>query len=322
MKVWVPKLKIIESKDELLLPVGVKGRYKLATLGRYGRRRESAWFDNLILDAGLERFGNSNATHNTCVVGTGTTAPVVTDTQLETLLVSASSIQSAVNATLSSSPYGARKTWTYEFATGIAEGNLTEVGVGWGAAALFSRALIEDAGGAPTTFTVQADEILRVTYELTAYPPLADLAGSVDISGVNHNTVMRGAGVSGAGWRLSPTGNQFTFQLGTGGQNGFDHIAYDGALGAITGTPAGSFDEASFRSNIAYTPGNLYSDYSVNYGLDQANFGGGISAIMTDMAQSGTGARMRFQCSYDPAIPKDNTNVLTLNFRHSVARTP
>ena len=322
MKIWVPKFKILEPKCAPIISTGVKGRFRLAAIRHDGLCRETDWFDNLVLDAGVDRHGTDSDTHSVCAVGTGTTAPTVADTQLEVFLASTTTAPSTVEATLADSPYGVWKTITFEFGAGVAQGNLTEVGIGWAAAALYSRALIEDAGGAPTTFTVQADEILRVTYELTAYPPLADAAGTVDISGVTHDFVLRPRSVNNSGaWRMSTLSTR-TFYLGRGGSASSSHRAYDGAIGLITEGPSGNSGFSNGRASATYTPGTNFRDYSVIWGLDHGNLPGGISAVSTEAAESGSGARQEFQCSYSPAIAKDATKVLTLNFRHSVARAP
>ena len=72
------------------------------------------------------------------------------------------------NTTTAPYYYGGRITW--RFGQGIAAGNISEVGLGWGNSNLWNRALIKDANGNPTTITVLSDEYLDVVSEIRVYP--------------------------------------------------------------------------------------------------------------------------------------------------------
>ena len=155
-----------------------------------------AEFDNLILDAGLNRLGTGGVA-NCCQVGTGTSAPAVTDTTLQAYLVGTSTIQAdSAQSYVAGPPAYVTMSRTFRFGTGVAAGNLTEVGVGWATASgsLFSRARIVDGGGSPTTISVLSDETLDVVYTLRAYVP-ADATGSVTLAGTSYGYTMRWAGV-------------------------------------------------------------------------------------------------------------------------------
>src|SRR5690606_16896989 len=169
-------------------------------------RRETPWFNNLILDQGLNQIGGSfnGSTLNNAFVGTGNAAPNVGDTQLQSLLATSNSILSVSASTSAVSPYGASKTWVFRFNAGVAAGNLAEVGVGNAATLLFSRALIQDDLGNPTTFPVAGDEVLDVTYQLTYFPPLDDVLGTIEITGSgNHDFIWRASQVGNAsGWGM------------------------------------------------------------------------------------------------------------------------
>lgn len=320
MKIWIPRAKIIEPKREICLPMRISGRFKLRAVGPLGVRRESRWFDNLILDAGLDRIGASATTHTLCAVGTGSNTPTTSDTQLQSLVATTNTIQSAINATASSSPYYARKTWMYRFGQGDAEGNLAEVGVGWGSNTLFSRALIVDSEGEPTTFTVLSDEFLDVAYQLTCFAPLVDVEDTIDISGASHDIVMRAANASNSSTGLSlSTLAEVTSFAGGGKTNNSDHRAYDGSIGTITGAPSGTSEQSGGAVNGTYSSGNFSRDYTVTWGLPNGNLTGGISAVSSRMC-SDSSAQMLFQCSFDPVIDKDEAKILTLTFRHSWAR--
>ncbi len=89
---------------------------------------------------------------STCMVGSGNAAPAETDTALQAR-ASTSNINVQSNNSNVSPRYGWRRR-TFRFAAGAAAGNLSEVGVGWTTTAVFSRALILDGSGNPTTITV------------------------------------------------------------------------------------------------------------------------------------------------------------------------
>ncbi|GAG45715.1 unnamed protein product, partial [marine sediment metagenome] len=104
-------------------------------------------------------------------------------------------------------PYYGSQTRTWRFDEGDAAGILAEAGIGRGncnidGSDLWSRALIKDGAGDPTTIEVTANEWLDVSYQLRLYPGhLIDDTGSVLISGQSHDYVMRSSLVtSGATW--------------------------------------------------------------------------------------------------------------------------
>lgn len=135
--------------------------------------KETEEFHNLVLDTGLQRMG-LGAWGTRCLVGTGNSSPVVSQTQLDNTLVGTNTVQAtilSVNTTTKPYYYSIQK--TYRFGEGVAAGNLTEVGLGWplsGQNPCWNRALIKDANGNPTTLTVLPDEFLDVTVDIRIYP--------------------------------------------------------------------------------------------------------------------------------------------------------
>ena len=78
------------------------------------------------------------------------------------------------------SPYYRWAKVTWRFGQGVAAGNISEVGLGWGNSNLWNRALIKDANGNPTTITVLSDEYLDVVSEIRDYPTLSS-SGSFNL---------------------------------------------------------------------------------------------------------------------------------------------
>ncbi len=327
-RIWIPRAKVLEAKRELVLPFGIRGRYKLTARPRHhlaSFRRETPWFNNLILDQGLNQiggnFGGSNL--NNAFVGTGNTAPNVGDTQLQSLIATSNSILSVSASTSAVSPYGASKTWVFRFNAGVAAGNLAEVGVGNNATSLFSRALIQDDQGNPTTFPVAGDEVLDVTYQITYFPPLADVLGTIEITGSgNHDFIWRASQAGNAnGWGItvgSGVGPATNIAIIGIGSNSYQ--AFSGAIGEITGTPAGTSSTGPNTAFSAYTNGNFYRDVSPTFSLTQGNVVGGIMSIGFIAGVSSANARTSWQCQFDPVIEKDSSKTLNMSYRISWTR--
>lgn len=143
------------DKPILELHTEVEGWFKFEAISEDGTRRVLAdWFPNLITDQGLNQMGTLATWLNACQVGSGSTVPAVSDTQLVTRVAGTTTIQSTVQGIQSTPPYYASRTRTYRFAAGVATGTLSEVGVGTTATVgnLYSRALILDGAGNPTTY--------------------------------------------------------------------------------------------------------------------------------------------------------------------------
>lgn len=71
---------------------------------------------------------------------------------------------------------------------GVAAGNLSEVGMGWGNSNLWNRALIKDINGNPTTITILSDEYLDVVSEIRIYPT-PSVSGSFSLLDKNGNLI-------------------------------------------------------------------------------------------------------------------------------------
>lgn len=321
-RVWTPKFRTLEVWDPIQRTARVEGFYRMHAVKRDGvtRARSSEWFHNLIVDTGMDQLATTFSPISHCQVGTGNTAPAVGDTSLVAEIAETSTIQSGTQTENASSPYDIRVSRTYRFGQGAAEGNLAEVGVGT-ATILFSRELIRDGMGSPTTFPVASDEYLDVEYEIIVYPPLVDDTDTITVTNSgSHDTTMRAAGINSGGgaWQLKSGGIFEATQADNYA------VAYDGALGSVTGSPSGTSD-AGASSALSYTPGNFYRDAQHSYGLNEANFGTGILSVQSRFGNSQSvsvsqRSTLRFQCEYDPVISKTSADTLTLTFRCAWAR--
>ncbi|MGL4577103.1 MAG: hypothetical protein ACRCV9_20115 [Burkholderiaceae bacterium] len=287
--------------------------------GRLELVRETGWFDNLITNFGLNNIGKNTALGTNCRVGTGSTAPAFTDTQL-VAQIAFTTTATGPSLVLAGAPdYQSTYSVTYEFAQGSVVGNIAEIGVGSAStgANLFSRALIVDGVGSPVAIPVTAIQILRVTYRLSMYPALADATGTVSIGGVSYNYISR---LCDRGLARSPVPNGIIFQ-------GRFANFYDGDIGAVTAiTPSGATAAASVSAFDAYVDGNFYLQFSASLSIAQGNFSGGIRSARIEITNGGNSAvslkdQIRFgSVATDATIPKTSTNQLSLPFRFSWAR--
>ena len=306
--------------------VGIEGWFTLRAVRRSGRVvrerkfRTSASFHNLITTLGMNRFGNepSGNVYRYCHVGTGTATPAFSDTQLATFLANVTDNYPGESRTNSGSPdyYSALAIkWTSAIGA-LGNNNLTEVGVSGQNTngLLFSRELIRDSGGDPTSFPIADDEQLEVIYELRMYPKLTDTEATITIGATSYDTVTKPLAVNSSTW-WGPVG------VGSGYVNselrtGFDGCrVFEGDPVDITGdvnSIADSLGEASSVLADSYVNDTFYRNLSAVYDISTGN--GNIKT-----AQFRFGCAM-FQTSYDPVIVKDNTQVLTLRQRIAWAR--
>lgn len=297
-------------KYEINIGATLKGFFKMVAVRPDGNKRVLAdWFPNLILDSGLNFIGTVNYV-SACQVGTNNTAPVVGDTTLHAFLVGTVTVLSNTSSAQPSAPYYSKSIICYEFGVGVAAGNLSEVGVGpTSGGPLFSRALILDGGGSPTTITVLGDEILHVFYELRCYAPTVDGGGVVNISGTDYTVVTRASDVTNwsGPWE----------KAGTPADNPLFMKAYQGPLGAITVAPSGTNSTAiPGVTSAAYVNNSLQLDMSAEWNITTGNLAGGVGAfeITTTLG--------KYKGSFVPAIPKDALSVLDLTVRVAWARHP
>lgn len=276
--------KIIAPENTLILPkIGIAGRYRLRT-HKYKSGKlhyDTGWFDNVITDVGLVDWWGSvglgafddwgSMCAGNCV-GTGNTTPTTSDTQLAAFRADGGARSNGTGysgfdttgyvAAASPLPaywYG-RASWQYN--TGAASGNLTEIGVypgnpGGGAVApyynghLFSRALIVDANGNPTSITVLSDEILTVTWELRFYLDLTDHAFTFNLNG---------SPVTGVYRMYQASTQRAQYASSATRSDGYSITAYSGDIvSALTGTPGGNLGSV-FNNNTGITLNNFTND--------------------------------------------------------------
>lgn len=152
--------------------------------------KETDWFKNIVLDTGLNQM-SVGIWIDRVRVGSGNSTPAASQTQLDNTIASTNAIQDSGSVTKQTtiSPYYVAAKRTYRFAEGVAAGNISEVGCGWGNGLdLWNRALVKDLNGDPTTITVLSDEFLDVIVEVRFYPTQS-FSGSFNLLNKTGQTV-------------------------------------------------------------------------------------------------------------------------------------
>jgi len=301
------------------MEVGVKGFYKLIKSRDKECKDityESGWMPNLITDAGMDYLSTNYLMaygYWDILVGADNTPPAVTDTALGTLIARGTRPTYLENGVDSVNDYG----WyrhTVQFGEGEAAGNIAEVGFTFNHGGistdqgndLFSRALVVDGGGNPTTITVLSNEFLTVVYEVRTTIMSTDINATVDIdedgTPVSRNVVIRAnGGTSTDYWAaINPVGygmvrsdagvSLLDYQIGQGG-------SYQGTVSAS-----------------AYTQGSFNRDLTLFWGINESN----VSVDFIGLRQTLCGSSWKM--SFNPAIVKDNTKELSITFNISWAR--
>ncbi|MCU7962422.1 hypothetical protein L5M28_07495 [Shewanella sp. SW32] len=176
--------------SELNIAAKLYGKFKFVITHANGSKTESNEFDNLILN---NAFNNSQANNfGICAVGTGTTAPDVTDTALVNQVGSVSAIgtSAAVATTWVGTLATVGRKNTYSFTAGAIVGNISEVAIydtSVSTARILVRTLVKDLSGDPTTIPLTAGDQLSVEYTLFVEIETRPAPQILTINGVDYS---------------------------------------------------------------------------------------------------------------------------------------
>lgn len=283
--------------------IGLSGRYTIEKRNAAGEVVQTLEFDNLITDAGLERWGTAGVIDR-CYLGSGSAAPLVTDTTLAAPLGSTTTTTTpptdvSNNTTRTRTVY---KTW--RFGPGVCTGSVREVGVGW-VGGLWSRALVVDGNGNSQTIEKLADETLDVTYAVQVQHPATDATGVVDIGGVAYSWTARPQ-------QLSESFSLFSEGWGQWQYKGYAN-SYSGGLTAVgSGAPSVSLGSSSYTRDAAlpYAPGSKQRGLKLVFEL---NSGNGLIRTIAYAHQTSHPYGVWIQVEFTPPIPKLATQELTIS---------
>lgn len=298
----------------------VAGFYQFTVRDKDGNiKQETPWFKNLITNGGLDYMGMDIFYLKYCQVGTSNKTPSFSDSKLINRIGGTSKETSYSATAASASPYYLSVKKTFRFEAGEATGNIAEVGVGWeSTGSLFSRALVVDGSGNPTTITVLSDETLDVSYEFRYYVYEQDVTGTIVIDGTTHSWTARAAhaDTAGADWSVDERG--MTIWLSEANIGAMSYVyptAFTGAIGSITEYPSGTgMNTYATITNQTYVPGTYTGTGTITIGLDYCNDTSGVGAIRF---RFGIGV---YQIGFTPNIMKTKDDILTLSFTHSWGR--
>jgi hypothetical protein len=302
--------------------IRVGGEYRVKVIRAGLPVKDTGWMPNIVTNIGLDRLLSRTVNPtNICRVGTGSSTPVATNSALDSQIGSQGSASYA-SLNEGTPNYQTLITATYTFTLGAVVGNITELGVGatTSGADLFSRALILDGGGAPTTISVTAADQLIVVYRFRYYPPLTDNVVVVNLSGTNYTITGRVANIGTAGF-ASILNNVSTSLAELLGITNGSVRGTGSTLGAITASPTGGTLVSSATSDalVAYTTGTFFRDWTYTVSAASGNSTGGIKTLFLSGANTNG---LDYQYDFNPILPKDATKQLVLTFRTTVARYP
>lgn len=286
---------------------------KLEIRGADGQlKQETDWFDNLVLNQGLNMMA-TQSWFNACRVGTGNSTPSENQTGLDSLLATTTTVVSEVNGGVAAAPYYKWTRKTFRFSAGAAAGNISEVSVcgdNYPNITSWNRALIKDANGNPLTKTVLPSETLDVIVEMRMHIDHADKTGIIDFGGgVVRNYTMRPMGIN------SMKGNAnhkhgLAFSIPTGRFA----ACYTGGIGSITSEPSGKigYTNASHTTH-GYTQDSFKLKCTSKF--DQGVATGSIESMSIQWPNA-----CFYQLEFDSPITKTATHELSITTEISWGR--
>lgn len=281
---------------------------------------ESGWFNNLVLDSGLNRM-SVGTWIDRCCVGTSNNTPLATQTSLGGFVASTTTKKSTTGSrNTSTTPYYWSSTVTWSFATGVATGNLSEVGLGWADTNLWNRALILDSSGNPTTITVLADEYLDVIAEVRIYPA-DNFSGSfnrLDKTGAvigTHTYTGRCLMLSDGGFHAGVT------TVGMNGAAGGACGLFSGAINSITAIPSENIGYyGSTRVTNTYPTARSITAVITLVPADAVATHQTITMCHGSCLMSPSNNPNGYQIQISPAIVKTSLQSMTYTFSFSWSR--
>lgn len=305
-------------------------RCKLYDLNR-NLKYDSGWFPNLITDQGLIRMGNeaSGGWAGELNVGSGSTAPAITDTSLAAWMFNNTASYDSNLTTPSAPDWEIWTTIVSRLDPGEATGTIREVGAQDidtnPNVNITTRALLG------TPIVKNSDQFLDIYYKFWRYPDTVDRTGTINIEGTNYDYIVRGADYGDTHQDVGNFASHYTTSkigLRTGSSNvcSASDIATIDTAPATTGitNPWSDSPLSSFVShnNSATNP---YNDWTIGWALDYGI--GNIRSFYIREDGHGNSAGRGFQIRIgqsvgDGPLVKNNTQELYLNFRCSWGRYP
>lgn len=314
-----------QVKNKAKLECGVAGFFHIKQLDKDGNLKFESEFKNLIVDQGLDAIAtNANVPFDYCLLLTDNTPPTTSETHLDVDWGYRSNSKSGNETGVGVAPnWDCYRRATYTFEASTESRNVSSVAIGYyngnvQSRRLFSRALILDSEGDPTTLSILEGDRVLVTYELRHYPPVNDVTGSITLSGNiggTYNYIIRPALLGSLTANHLGRGTSPTMAELTVGVNANTTACYTGDLGPVDGLPSGTANEAGGAATVTVAPyvdGSFSSQITWNRGLAK-------NPIPIRCAIHKIGP-FTYQTQFDPPIPKTTEDVLELTYAVSWAR--
>lgn len=276
------------------------------------KRGKLAEFDNIFLDQGLNALG-TNPIPGYIWLGTGNTVPLPSNTQLDNFVARSNTNSPRIPTTRGvngNAPYYVWLRIGVRFNPLGVNVNLSELGLGT-ASLLYTRALIKDANGVPTTLTLLSDEILDISYTVRIYAPTTDATGQITLGGniggtydwiARASLVTRDGAWYAHGWSAVRSGAHIGYAL-----------VFSGPIGDITQSPSGT-DLSVLHEPVPYVENSLTLKSEIRVNTTQGNFESGIRSVRFSLGWG------EYQIQFDPVIPKTDLDTLSLFFAVTYAR--
>lgn len=319
--------KVAESIGAINTPsVGIAGEVRCVITKADGTIKTDTGFQkNLILNQGLDFFGGGKGTNinASCAIGSGNSAPAITQTKLDAFIAIASGTDTTSDYSYVDKGDGLYRMWEqkkYRFTTNV-DLNISELGlVSTGTVAenyyLTTRVLPKDSLGAPTSLSLKKGETLDIYYKVHKVIDTRDKSFVVNMldgngGAVSYNAVVRPIEVGG--WSNLSKNLDVNFTL--------DKLSVSGKeLSAVTTKPA-ELQQLVPPSLNAYTPLSFKQIATFNIPL-----GSGNTSPFRTIFFSGWDLRMFFfqirfgRVSDDAPIAKTANDTLSIPLEFSWGR--
>lgn len=246
-------------------------------------------------------------------VGTGQTAPTVGDIALEAQVARTNNNGGITDViTLASSPdWESVFERTRVFLEAEANDNLSEVGIFRNAAGapMWTRQLLRDAAGDPTTITKTNEDQLRITYTIRAIPDLTIAQQVINIEGVDITVSDRVASLHRPNAELHSAARWFSLFSSSDFSGAAMESNVFPALGASPDASTGR-DTNTGEARLAYTAGTFYRDYRLEWGAGVANgFATGVGSVVFGY-RGNVYFESNYMTTFDPKLNKTDLKKL------------
>lgn len=242
--------------------ISIAGEFRFEIMKNDEVLRQTEYSDNIILNQGLDFFGDDNGSDMFmyCVIGAGNTIPDYTQTKLTSYIAATTGTTNETYANYSAPRDGNMfKTYrecVYEFSN-LGDVNIAELGLASAHSSstnynLCTRALITDSLGNASVISLREDEVLRIFYRVWQVFTTDEVVSQVNVQDGDGNTVIYNCTTRLANVNQSSTYGSNVGKIATSTSD--TAWGYSGSIAAITSSPSGN--RISFKvTRYAYTSG-------------------------------------------------------------------